>query len=291
MEIFIKTQAELDALPIKFDSFTRIILKDTTEKIIVRMARENSSVEAWGNSSVEAWGNSSVVARGNSSVVAWGNSSVMARENSSVEAWGNSSVVAWENSSVEAWENSSVVAWENSSVEAWGNSSVVAWGNVGVHLFSSVSTVTLFMFSVCWKLAKGKINKKSKNCTVIELEEIDWFENNGIEKIKTITLYKKVSKDFKTQEGTKNETVWTVGSTVKHPSWKPTQEECGENKYHACSRSYFCDEFRNKKGDKYIALEIDIKDIYAWPKPTYPHKVAFRKGKVIGEVTKFGKKI
>src|SRR3990167_5960541 len=228
MEIFIKTQAELDALPIKFDSFTRIILKDTTEKIIVRMARENSSVEAWGNSSV----------------------------------------VAWENSSVEAWENSSVVAWENSSVEAWGNSSVVAWGNVGVHLFSSVSTVTLFMFSVCWKLAKGKINKKSKNCTVIELEEIDWFENNGIEKIKTITLYKKVSKDFKTQEGTKNETVWTVGSTVKHPSWKPTQEECGENKYHACSRSYFCDEFRNKKGDKYIALEIDIKDIYAWPKPT-----------------------
>ena len=56
------------------------------------MARENSSVEAWGNSSV--------VARGNSSVVAWGNSSV--------EALGNSSVVAWENSSVVAKHNSQV---------------------------------------------------------------------------------------------------------------------------------------------------------------------------------------
>src|SRR3990167_5166112 len=106
MEIFIKTQAELDALPIKFDSFTRIILKDTTEKIIVRMARENSSVEAWGNSSVEARENSSVEAWGNSSVEAWGNSSVVARGNSSVVAWGNSSVMARENSSVEAWENS-----------------------------------------------------------------------------------------------------------------------------------------------------------------------------------------
>ncbi len=46
---------------------------------------------------------------------------VVARENSSVLAWGNSSVVAWENSSVEAWGNSSVEAWENSSVVARGN--------------------------------------------------------------------------------------------------------------------------------------------------------------------------
>jgi len=103
-------------------------------------ARENASVVAWGNSSVVAWENASVVARENSSVEARENSSVVARENSSVEArenasvvaWGNSSVVAWGNSSVEAWENSSVVARENSSVEAWENSSVVARGNSSV---------------------------------------------------------------------------------------------------------------------------------------------------------------
>ena len=75
-EIVVTTQSELDALPKKFDEYTRIIIKDTAGKWL------------------------SVVARGNSSVVAW--------ENSSVVAWGNSSVVAWENSSVVAWENSVV---------------------------------------------------------------------------------------------------------------------------------------------------------------------------------------
>jgi hypothetical protein len=100
------------------------------------VARENSSVEAWGNSSVEAWGNSSVVAR----------------ENSSVEAWGNSSVVAWGNSSVVARENSSVVARENSSVEAWGNSSVEAWGNSSVELFISAYVIVLSSYVTVKKL-------------------------------------------------------------------------------------------------------------------------------------------
>jgi hypothetical protein len=139
-EITITTQRELDALPAKFDEYTRIYIK-STERIIVRSAWENSSVEAWENSSVEAWGNSSVEARENSSVVAWGNSSVVAWENSSVVARGNSSVEAWENSSVEAWGNSSVVAWENSSVVARGNSSVVAWGNSSVVAWENSSVV------------------------------------------------------------------------------------------------------------------------------------------------------
>ncbi len=67
--IIIKTQAELDALPAKFDNWTEIRIEANT-RIIVRCKRENSSVEARGNSSVEA--------RENSSVVAWGNSSVEA---------------------------------------------------------------------------------------------------------------------------------------------------------------------------------------------------------------------
>jgi hypothetical protein len=155
--IEVKNQEGMDALPERFDSYTRIQIKASSEiQIVVKLARENSSVVAWGNSSVvarenssveargnssvvarenssvEARGNSSVVAWENSSVVAWGNSSVEARENSSVEAWENSSVEARENSSVVARENSSVEAWENSSVVARGNSSVVAWGNSSV---------------------------------------------------------------------------------------------------------------------------------------------------------------
>ncbi len=296
--IKITTQKELDALPLSFDEYTRIDIV-STEKITVTKARGNSSVVAWGNSSVVAWGNSSVEARENSSVEARGNSSVEARGNSSVVAWGNSSVVAWENSSVEARENSYVVARENSYVVARENSyvvarensSVVAWGNVGVHLFSDYATVVLFMFSVCWKLAKGKITKESDNATIITPKYTNWFDTNGIEKTKAVTLYKRVSKDFKTQEGTPNETLWSIGSTLEHPNWNPKDDECGEGKYHACSRPFFCDEFRSEKDDKYIALEVALADTYEWKNPSYPHKIAFRKGTVLYQCNKMGNKI
>jgi hypothetical protein len=146
-EIIVKTQAELDAIPLDFKGriyidggtpYNRIIVRNKYYYCVVArdnssvVAMENSSVEAWDNSSVEAWGNSSVEARDNSSVVAWGNSSVVAWDNSSVVAMDNSSVEAWGDSSVEAWNNSSVVARENSSVEAWGDSSVEAWDNSSV---------------------------------------------------------------------------------------------------------------------------------------------------------------
>jgi hypothetical protein len=241
-EIVIKTQKELDSLPDSFPSYTRILIQ-STERIIVRRARENSSVEAWDNSSVEA------------------------RENSSVEAWDNSSVVARE------------------------NSSVVARGNVGVHLYSDWATVALFAFAVCWKLAKGKVQKKSPNATIITPKPLDWFDANGVEKTAKVILFKRVSKDFKTQEGTSNETLWPVGSVVEHLSWNPTNSECGEGKFHACSTAHFCDEFRNLRDDRYIAIEVARKDTHAWKNPSYPHKIAFKKGKVLHEVNRFGKKL
>lgn len=59
--ITIQTQAEMDALPASFETFTRIDI-ESTEWIIVREARCNSSVVAWGNSSVVAHDSSSVEA-------------------------------------------------------------------------------------------------------------------------------------------------------------------------------------------------------------------------------------
>ena len=172
----------------------------------------------------------------------------------------------------------------------------MALGNVGVHLLSDYATVTLFLFSVCWKMSKGKIIKKSKTCTVIKpviKKGISgWLEREAIEDRTNIILYKKVSKEFKTQENTKNETLWIIGSTVEHHNWKPGNEECGEGKFHACSRTYFCDEFRNEKGDRYIEIEVNKKDLYVWKnKPNYPHKIAFRKCKVLREVNRNGKEI
>jgi hypothetical protein len=329
MEIIIKTQKDLDCLPDKFKQFTVIVIKNEVDYIQITKTRENSSVEAWENSrvearenssvvarensSVEAWGNSrvearensSVVAWENSSVVAWGNSSVVARENSSVVARGNSSVVAWENSSVEAWGNSrveargnsSVVARGNSSVVAWENSSVEAWGNVGVHLQSEEATITLFMFAVCWVLKQGKVKSKSKTATIIKPKYTDgasgWLDSQGVKSArKQVVLYKRVSSELKTQEKTKNETTWEIGKVITHSAWSPEKQECGAGKFHACSRPYFCDEFRNNNGDRYVAIRIKIEDLYAWQgNIIYPNKIAFRSGKVLYKCDKFGEKI
>jgi hypothetical protein len=268
------------------------------------VARENSSVEAWGNSSVVARENSSVVAWENSSVVAWGNSSVEARENSSVVAWGNSSVVARENSSVEAWENSSVVAWGNSSVVARGNSSVEARGNSSVVARgnSSVKTniyylglVLLFGFSALWipKNSKAKYEQKSKTTTVITYHnETKFLEREGVNVVdKKVVIFKRVSHDWKTQENTKNETLWIPKTTVEHHDWRPESGECGEGKYHACSRPYFCDEFRSTRTDRYVAIEVEVKDLKEWENPQYPHKIAFRKCNVLFECNKLGKEV
>jgi hypothetical protein len=135
-----------------------------------------------------------------------------------------------------------------------------------------------------------------KNCRTVTPKRkpgtAGWLEDEGVQASKgKVVLFKRVSSDFKTQEGMPNETQWIVGSTVEHHAWNPTSEECGEGKYHACSRPFFCDEFRSKSGDRYVAIEIAVKDLYAWPAASYPHKVAFRKGKVLHECDKFSNQI
>jgi hypothetical protein len=266
--IVIKNQAEMDALPNSFNEYTTIEIRNDPKLGPVTISK------AWGNSSVVAWWNSSVVARDNSSVVA--------RD--------NSSVVAWDNSSVVARDNSSVVAWGNSSVVARGNSSVVAWGNSIIYHYSS-STILLFGFAVALLFNKTKAIKKSKRATIIHRTALSWFEENGIKKEKTIIVYKRVSSTFKTQENTPNETTWDVAKVLTHTNWQPKENECGEGKFHAVSRPYFADEFRDKEGDKYIAIEVAVKDTYSWPNPKFPHKIAFKKGKVLYECDKFGEKI
>lgn len=65
----VRTQAEFDALPRRFDEFTIIEIRAEPGLLItVSAARDNSTVEARDNSRVEAWGNSSISARGKSFV-------------------------------------------------------------------------------------------------------------------------------------------------------------------------------------------------------------------------------
>jgi hypothetical protein len=192
-----------------------------------------------------------------------------------------------------AWGNSSVEAWENSSVVAWGNSSVVAWGQALVRCFSPLIKLAMHGFSILSIPINIDLKFKYEKTCIIQRYDIPKFlDREGIgEKQKSVILFKRVSSDFKTQEQTKNETPWTVGSTVTHPDWNPTKSECGEGKLHACSRPYFCDEFRSARGDKYVAIKIKVEDLYEWPNADYPHKIAFREGKVLYQCDRFGKEV
>jgi hypothetical protein len=326
--VIVETQAEYDALPDKFSSFTVVEIRSNPDswltvkkcpensrvvawgssRVVARessrvVARESSRVEAWESSSVEAWESSRVVAWGSSRVVAWGSSSVVAWGSSRVEAWESSRVVAWGSSSVVARESSSVVARESSRVEAWESSSVVAressrvvaWGTACVHLHSGVPA-NLFMFAVCYLMKEcAKAVKKSKTATIIKPVSPQgvngWLESQAIKPVAEVILYKRVSSDLKTQEGTSNETIWAIGSTVEVKDWRPKDEECGAGKLHACSRPYFCDEFRDKAGDRYIAIKVKKSDLYAWPNPEYPHKIALRKAVVAYECDRFGDEV
>jgi hypothetical protein len=140
---------------------------------------------------------------------------------------------------------------------------------------------------------KIKIEKKSKTCIVQKYKtSLDWFDNEGVEVIKgKAILYKKVSTDFLTQEEKPWKTEWKIGTTLIHPAYNPKESECNGGKYHACSRPYFCDEFRNNPGDRYVAIEVTKKYTYVWPNPMYPHKISFKTGRVLYECDRYGKEI
>ena len=135
--------------------------------------------------------------------------------------------------------------------------------------------------------------RKSADAMVIQVRSAQgvtgWLEDNGVvEANGQVILYKRVSKEFRTQEGTDYETSWVIGEVKIHPKWNPSADECGPGKFHACSRPYLCDEFRNEDGDRYIAIEVKTKDLYAWPNAQYPHKIAVRECVVLREVDRWG---
>jgi hypothetical protein len=156
----------------------------------------------------------------------------------------------------------------------------------------------LFWFAVCIAVIRSKkIKKNSSTATIVEIDQVkdesDWLDCAGVEvKRGKATLYKRVSKDFLTQEGTERETVWKPGTTITHPAWAPAEKECGGGKFHAVPAPYLADEFRSEKSDRYVAISVAVADLFAWKdSPQYPNKVAFRSGEVLYECDRYGKKI
>ena len=208
--IIVKTQAELDALPDKFDEYTVIEIRSATDTWIkVTTARESSQVEAWESSRVEAWGSSQVVARESSRVEAWGSSQVVAR--------GSSQVVARESSQVEAWGSSQVVAHDYSMIAV---------------LAATVVVKMLLDYSVAsCRGVKPKIVKRARTATVIHApDKIKYSKKSFIDRCELdkegyIILYKSVDPkngcDYKTGK-IKYEGVVTC------PDWNSdVEQECG----------------------------------------------------------------
>jgi len=286
----IKTQFQLNRLKEVKDNEEVIINAELKLNGILRVygrleIRKNLDCNRYQNRYVKAYENSTVKASGNSTVYAYANSTVKAFDNSTVYASGNSTV--------EAYDNSTVYAYDNSTVKASDSSTVYAYDYAVIKVYSQIK-LSMFGFSVAliFNNLKLKIDKQSKHIKVQQIKQLDWFENNGVKKTKKIIVYKRVSKDFKTQEGSEKETLYEIGKTITHPNWNPKDSECGEGKFHACSRPFFADQFRDGKDDRYIAIEVGLKDLYEWKdNPKHPHKIAFRKGKVLYECDREGKKI
>jgi hypothetical protein len=108
--IIIKTQKDLDSLPLEFKDYTGICI-DSSETIGVRYTYENATVNALGSSTVNAYNSSTVYAYYSSTVNALGSSTVHACSSSTVHAYNSSTVNAYDSSTVHAYNSSTVNAY------------------------------------------------------------------------------------------------------------------------------------------------------------------------------------
>ena len=100
-EIIVKTQEELDNVPMDYHG--RIIIKFGTwlNPAILKKSYDYASAELWGNASA--------VLRDNASAELWGNASAVLRDNASAELRGNASAELWDNASAELRGNAQIV--------------------------------------------------------------------------------------------------------------------------------------------------------------------------------------
>jgi hypothetical protein len=138
MTIIVKTQKELDALPLKFDMFAYIEIRSATGIWIdVTKLYNNAQVTACGSSQVTAYDSSQVRACGSSQVRAHGSSQVRAYDSSQVTAYDSSQVRAYDSSQVRAYDSSQVTAHDSSQVRAYDSSQVTAYDSSQVRACGS----------------------------------------------------------------------------------------------------------------------------------------------------------
>ena len=293
-EIIISTQAEWDALPAKFDS--EVAIKITGQLREIKATPGNATVSVSGSARVGyVSGSARVDSVSDSARV----DSVY--DSARVDSVYGSARVGYVSGSarVDSVSGSARVDSVSDSARVgsvYGSASVGSvYGTATVYIHNN-SALVLAGFAVAFLYAKAKV-KKAKTATIIRPRwakgATGWSEREGVISAGRgkVILFKRVSQKFQTQEGTKNETIWTPGATLTVPNWNPTSSECGEGKFHGCARPGPCSQFRNLSTDRFVAIEVELKDLHAWEGGDYPHKIAFRSGKVLYECDIFGEKV
>ena len=141
-EIIVKTQEELDNVPMDYHG--RIIIKFGTwlNPAILRKSYDNASAVLRGdasavlrdNASAVLWDNARAELRDNASAVLWDNASAVLRGNARAELRGNARAVLRGNARAELRGNASAVLWDNASAVLRDNASAVLWDNASAVL-------------------------------------------------------------------------------------------------------------------------------------------------------------
>ena len=116
-EIIVKTQEELDNVPLDYHG--RIIIKFGTwlNPAILRKSYDNARAELWDNARAEL--------RGNASAELWDNARAELWDNASAVLRGNASAVLRGNASAELWDNARAELRDNSRAGASGNAQII----------------------------------------------------------------------------------------------------------------------------------------------------------------------
>src|SRR5581483_6468502 len=175
---------------------------------------------------------SHAVLRGSSHAELRESSHAELRESSHAVLLGSSHAVLLGSSHAELRESSHAELRESSHAVLRGSSHAELWEQSTAHQ-KSRKAPELHGQAVCFLYDGYAVPiRKSDNATIIQVVNpksvADWLEKEGVvEADGKVVLYKRVSKNFLTQEHKPWETTWVIGEVKTHPNWNPTREECG----------------------------------------------------------------
>jgi len=252
--VTVKTQAEMNALPLSFDEWTEIHIKsDTTFWLKVTKTYQNAQVTAY--------------------------------DSSQVRAYGSSQVTAYDSSQVRAYGSSQVTACDSSQVRAYGSSQVTAYGNSMIAVLSAMVVMQKIAQYAIIALdgVKIKLPKKPKTVTVIKRKLVEHDINSFIDcwnltvEDDSVILYKTVRKDtlcdFRTGK-IKYEGI------VSCPDFDSSKDrECGGG-LHLCATGLGAIRFADG-AYKLLKCRVKLKDIVVYGKNI--EKVRCRQVEVLSE--------